>query len=167
MKKLVLLLGLAMFGMLAPHGARAQAVQVFGGYSYLRLDTQPGNANLNGWEVSGTINGSWLGFTADFSGDYGSPFGPSTSLNTFLFGPQFSLPLPRVSPFVHALVGAARLSTGGASGTVFAGALGGGIDTKIAPFFSYRVIQVDYLATRFGGSTQNNLRISTGLVFRF
>ncbi len=164
MKKLVLLLGIAM---LAPLGARAQAVQVFGGYSYLRLDTQPGKTNLNGWELSGTLNGSWLGFTADFSGDYGSPFGTSTSLTTFLFGPQFSLPLPRVSPFVHALAGGARLSAGGASKTVFAGAVGGGIDAKIAPFFSYRVIQVDYLATRFSGSTQNNLRISTGLVFRF
>jgi hypothetical protein len=161
MRKLVLVLALVA---IAPCAARAQKVQIFGGYSYLRLDN---NSNLNGWELSGTVKGRWLGLTADFSGDYGSPFGPSTSLHTFLFGPQLSIPFPIFSPFVHALVGGARLASGGISDTALATAVGGGIDAHIAPFFSYRLFQLDYLGTRFGGSTQNNLRLSTGLVFHF
>ena len=164
MKKLALLFGLLA---LAPCAARAQNVQLFGGYSYLRLDTGAEHANLNGWEASGTLKNSWLGFTADFSGDYGSPFGPSTSVQTFLFGPQISLPVPLISPFIHVLAGGAREKTGNFSDTTFAGAIGGGIDTRIAPLLSYRLFQVDYLATRFGGKTQNHLRVSTGLVIRF
>jgi hypothetical protein len=150
-----------------PSAARAQKIQVFGGYSYLRQDTGAGKINLNGWEASATIKNTWLGLTADFSGHYGSPFGPSASTQTFLFGPQLSLPVPIISPYVHALVGAAREASGNFSDTAFAASFGGGIDTHIAPFLSYRLFQVDYLATRFGGSTQNNLRVSTGLVIHF
>lgn len=164
MRKLVFAAALLLF---APGLARAQKVQLFGGYSFLRLDTGAGKANLYGWEASGTFKKSWLGFTADFSGHYGSPFGPSTSLNTFLFGPQLSLPVPVITPYVHALVGAARESTGNLSDTTFAAALGGGLDTRISPLLSYRLLQVDYVATRFGGNTQNHLRFSTGLVIRF
>jgi hypothetical protein len=166
MKKFAALSAL-LFILLMPSAGRAQKVQLFGGYSYFRQDTSGGNANLNGWEASGTLKGRLLGFTADFSGHYGSPFGPSTSLQTFLFGPQLSIPLPIFSPFVHALVGGARESSGGLSDTAFATALGGGVDTHIAPFLSYRLFQVDYLATRFGSNTQNNIRVSTGIVIRF
>ena len=181
MKRLVLLLGLLA---LVPCTARAQRFQVFGGYSYFRFDPGAGpKGNLNGWEFSGTYKTNrWVGLTADFSGHYGSSFGPSTSLHTYLFGPQISLPLPFFSLYVHALAGAAHIHngvlasapepgvlvlTGDASDTTFAAALGGGLDTKIAPLVSFRVVQVDYLATRFGGSTQNHLRVSTGLVIRF
>lgn len=149
-----------------PATAHAQRVEVFGGYSYLRLDAG-GGVNLNGWNLSVNVKPrSWVGLVGDFAGHYGSPFGPSTSQHTFLFGPQISLPAA-VSPFVHALVGGARLSTGNASSTAFAAALGGGFDSHVAPFLSYRLFQVDYLLTRFGGSTQNDLRVSTGIVIRF
>jgi hypothetical protein len=165
MKKLVLLFGLLS---LVPCAARAQRVELFGGYSYLRLDTGAGTVHLDGWDASGTIKtNSWIGLTGDFSGAYGSPFGPSTSLHTYLFGPQLSLPSPIFSPFFHALVGGATTKTGNSSDTAFATALGGGLDTKIAPLLSFRIVQVDYLATRFGGNTQNNLRVSTGIVIRF
>jgi hypothetical protein len=166
MKKFAAILGVAV-AMLMPCAARAQKVQLFGGYSYLRQDTGAGKVNLNGWEASATLKNTWLGVTADFSGHYGSPFGPSASVQTFLFGPQLSLPVPFVSPYLHALVGGARESSGNVSDTAFAAAFGGGIDTHIAPFLSYRLFQVDYLATRFGGRTQNNLRVSTGLVLHF
>jgi len=166
MKKFAVFPGLLVL-LLMPSAARAQKVQLFGGYSYLRQDTGADKVNLNGWEASATLKNTWLGVTADFSGHYGSPFGPSASVQTFLFGPQLSLPVPFVSPYVHALVGGARESSGNVSDTAFAAAFGGGIDTHIAPFLSYRLFQVDYLATRFGGRTQNNLRVSTGLVLHF
>jgi hypothetical protein len=152
--------------LLLPATLHAQRVELFGGYSYLRLDSA-GGVNLNGWNAALNLKAkAWLGLAADFSGHYGSPFGPSTSQHTFLVGPQLSFPA-RVSPFVHALVGGVRTSTAGVTDTSFAAALGGGIDSRVAPFLAYRLFQVDYLLTRFGGTTQNDVRVSSGLVIRF
>ena len=48
-------------------------------------------------------------------------------------------------------------------------ALGGGIglDKKLGGKFDFRVFQVDYIASFFQGSVQNNLRVSTGITFNF
>jgi hypothetical protein len=167
LRKLPLLLGLFFLISLSAHAqGLSDKVELFGGYSYLRFDSSP-QVNLNGWELSGQYKFTdWLGGVADFSGDYGSPFGTSTSLHTFLFGPQISWPA-RVSPFAHVLFGGAHFDGGGVSDTAFATAIGGGIDTKITHGISWRIIQGDYLLTRFGSQTQNNARISTGIVFRF
>jgi hypothetical protein len=50
--------------------------------------------------------------------------------------------------------------------TSFATAVGGGIDYKIIKPIAWRV-QGDYVQTRFFDTTQNNVRISTGIVLRF
>jgi len=148
-------------------GAQAQdKVELFGGYSYFRLDNSP-STNLNGWALSGQYKiTDWFGGVADFSGDYGNIAGVGTSIHTFLFGPQVSFPA-RISPFAHVLVGAAHSSIGGVGDTAFASAVGFGIDAKVAHGIYWRLIQGDYLATRFGGTTQNNARVSTGIVFHF
>jgi len=169
---------------------RAQdRVEAFGGYSFERVPVQivsggvvflPSrsiNTNLNGWE--GTLvykPAKWLGFAADFGGHYGSLSRAAVHQHTYLFGPQLSFP-GRVSPFVHVLVGGAHQSvTGGifptgafpvTTGDSFASAMGGGIDIKALPFVAIRVIQVDYVLTRFDGQTQNQPRVSAGLVFHF
>ena len=131
--------------------------------------------NLNGWELSGTYNPiRWLGATADFSGHYGSALGSSVHLQTFLFGPQVRLP-GRVSPFAHVLFGGAHESLGGnpsleifsGSGNAFAMAFGAGIDIKVVPAVALRPIQIDYLMTRFGSATQNQPRVSAGVVLHF
>ncbi len=166
-RKVSLFLGL--FFLLSFTAHAQDKVEIFGGYSYLRLDLSPApsSVNLNGWEASGQYKvTSWLGGVADFSGDYGSIAGVGTQFHTFLFGPQISWPA-RVSPFAHVLVGGAHISGGGASDTAFASALGGGIDAKITDRFYWRLIQGDYLLSRFGDHTQNNARISSGIVFRF
>ncbi len=167
MRRIACLLGLVMV-LYLPAKAQNINAEVFGGYSYLRLDTgNDTHANFNGWNASLNVKPSkWAGIVGDFGGQYGSPFGPTTNFYTYLFGPQLSLPAP-VSPFVHALFGGSRVSTSGISSSAFATALGGGIDIKSAPFLSYRLIQVDYLLTRFGDSSQHNARISTGIVLRF
>jgi hypothetical protein len=167
LRKLSLLLGLFFLVSLSAHAQGiSDKVELFGGYSYLRFDSSP-QVNLNGWELSGQYKFTdWLGGVAAFSGHYGSPFGISSSVHTFMFGPQVSWP-SRVSPFAHVLIGGARFSAGGGSTTAFASAIGGGIDTRIAHRLSWRIIQGDYLITRFGSSTQNNVRVSTGIVFRF
>jgi hypothetical protein len=167
LRKLSLLLGLFFLISLSAHAqAITDKVELFGGYSYLRQDSAT-PANVNGWELSGQYKfANWIGAVADFSGDYGSTAGISSSFHTFLFGPQVSWP-SRVSPFAHVLIGGAHFSIPGAAQTAFASAIGGGIDTRIAHGLSWRIIQGDYLITRFGSTTQNNARISTGIVVRF
>jgi hypothetical protein len=162
-RRLALLMGLIF---LASFSARAQGlgdkVELFGGYSYMHVDNSP-SFSTNGWELSGQYKfADWLGGVADFDGHYGS----GDSIHTFLFGPQVSWPA-RVSPFAHLLIGGAHVSSGGFSDTSFAVALGGGIDTEVAPHIYWRIIEGDYLPTFFSGSRQDNARLSTGIVIHF
>jgi hypothetical protein len=190
MRKSLLVLTAIFSGLLFACTTHAQ-VQVFGGYSYLRptvttiscpagelppcaATSETTHPNLNGWEASGTFNPFHvLGFTADFGGNYGTVAGSTIHVQTYLVGPQVHFPGP-VSPFAHVLVGAAHESVSGSnemffpsSGNAFATAVGGGIDIKVAPFVSLRVIQLDYLVTRFGSTTQNQPRASAGIVVHF
>jgi hypothetical protein len=45
--------------------------------------------------------------------------------------------------------------------------VGGGMDLDLSPRFAVRVFQVDYLHTTLFNDKQNNLRFSTGLVYRW
>ena len=165
-RRLSLLLGLVFLISLSAHAQGVgDKVELFGGYSYLR--TSSPSVNLNGWELAGQYKVTdWLGGVADFDGHYGSFGGFSTSLHTFLFGPQISWPA-RVSPFAHVLFGGAHISAGGFSDTSFAMAIGGGIDARLVHGIYWRIIQGDYLPTFISGAREDNTRLSTGVVFRF
>lgn len=52
------------------------------------------------------------------------------------------------------------------SSTSFADALGGGLDYHLVPLIRWR-IQADALQTRFFRGTQNDVRVSTGIVVHF
>jgi hypothetical protein len=65
------------------------------------------------------------------------------------------------------LLGGAHFSAGGVGDTAFSMAIGGGMDYEVKQGISWRIIQGDYLLTRFFGETQNNGRLSTGVIFRF
>jgi len=165
LRKFSLVFGLCILASLSAQ-AQDDKVEAFGGYSFLHFGTSP-SANLNGWEVSGQYKFTdWLGGVADIDGHYGSIRGISTSTYTYLFGPQVSWPA-RVSPFGHLLLGGAHNSTAGFGNSSFSMALGGGIDTRITDQFYWRIFQGDYLLTQFGGRSQNNARLSTGIVIRF
>jgi hypothetical protein len=152
----------------------------------------------NGWNAAVAVNiHKYLGVVSDFGGYYGThrlppfvaltcptcpmttpnPFQESTQFHTFMFGPQGSVRLQKFTPFAHALFGVAHehgdlvptAPFGSVSGTGFAFALGGGLDTSLSHRFSFRV-QADYMhfSSLFQFQPgQNNLRFSTGLVFRF
>jgi opacity protein-like surface antigen len=169
---------------------------VFFGYSYENASSSAlgfdstSRANLNGWEAS--LEGKvfpWIGIVADFGGHYGSQNfqfssigsgGASSTVDvdghelTVLFGPRVSVPIGRFRPFAEALFGFAQIDTsqdfstnlGQPSDNSFATALGGGIDYRIIKPVAWR-FQGDYVQTRFFGTTQNNVRLSTGIVFRF
>lgn len=163
-RKIGLLLGILMVSSLA---AKAQdKVEVFGGYTYMRFRGGP-SANLNGWEIAGQYKFTdWLGGVADVDGHYGTLGGVSTSVYTYMFGPQVSWP-SRVSPFAHVLLGGAHISQAGFGNSAFSLAIGGGIDTELVKGIHWRIFQGDYLMTRFASNTQNNARVSTGIVLRF
>jgi hypothetical protein len=140
---------------------QAQKAVIFGGYQYTHIDP---SWNGNGW--NGALTGNfapWLGIRADFSGAYKS----GLKFHTYTFGPEVALPLPIVKPFVHALFGGARASGGGSSTNGFDMMYGGGLDYGHGPI-AFRVIQFDWMVTRFSGSTdKSNVRACTGIVLRF
>ncbi len=181
MRKLLLL---AILLLALPVLAQAQdspKTEIFGGYSYLRADDDDDGIDLHGWNASFNQNIlKWFGIKADFSGHYGDVTlvpgtGADLSAHLFLVGPQFSIRKnERVTPFVHALFGVVRSDatffdpTGKITqrDSTFAMALGGGVDVKVIDNLAIRLFQADYVLTRFDDETQNNLRVSAGLVLR-
>jgi opacity protein-like surface antigen len=170
-------------------GASAQAPlngNVFIGYSFddtSHLSLNEPRLTLNGWNAS--LEGKvlpWVGIVADFDSHYGSQggacvvaiaIGGECSIvgkareRSILVGPRLSMSVGKIRPFAEALFGAGHTSTDGVgSDTSFSTAVGGGIDYKIIRPIALR-LQGDYVQTRFFGTTQNNLRISTGIVVRF
>jgi len=137
---------------------------IFVGYSFERSDWSglTGNSsgtNLNGWGAS--LEGKifpHLGIVTDFGSHYGSetftaltpngPFNATVSGHQWevLFGPRLSVSVGKFPPFAEAL--------------------GGGIDYRLVRLVALRV-QADYIHTHLFSTTQNNFRLSTGIVFRF
>ncbi len=153
--------------------------------------------SLNGGAASVTYYlNRWFGLTFDFSGAHTSkcvdgPFcggGPcktsyNTILTTYMGGARFRwMNSSRVTPFFDVLAGGVHGTdfynySGGTttvsdvSSNAFGMLAGGGFDVKFTPRFSWRVIETDYLMTRFNqpsgaaSNTQNNIRVSSGLLF--
>jgi outer membrane protein OmpA-like peptidoglycan-associated protein len=165
------------------------AVDLFLGYSYIRFNTNAGgvkeHSNWQGFtpSVAGNIN-RWFSLVADF-GFYqirGVPNGIKADGSTYLFGPRFSHRGEHFTPFAHVLFGAARITSTVTpppvsvffnrtfSENAFATALGGGFDWNFNKRVSWRMIQAEYLLTKFtdgGNNKQNNFRAATGLVLHF
>jgi hypothetical protein len=179
-------IGLSIFVLLLLAGLASAQIptsgNVFFGYSYYNTDLSSiDRANTNGWEAS--VEGKiipFLGFVADFDSHYGSQnfpvcgggsscssFNANVTEHNFLFGPRVSFSVGRLRPFAEALFGGAHVDAGAfGTDTAFATALGGGLDYKIIRPIAWR-FQGDYVQTRFFDATQNNVRISTGIVLRF
>jgi len=145
--------------------AFAQRVEIFGGAQFEHLQY---NYNAVGWNASLTGNFKHvLGITGDFSGVYNS-HRSNSSVYTYTIGPVLSARLPVVQPFVHALFGGARASTSGVSDNAFAMLLGGGLDLGFRKGIAFRLVQADWLMTKFGDQTQDKQgRVSAGIVIKF
>ena len=179
-------LGVLLLGSLA---AAQTSGNIFVGYSFENtnwagLSSSLSRPNLNGWEAS--LEGKifpHVGIVTDFSRHYGSesflifpPAGPGPiRVNVTgheweaLFGPRLSIPVGRATPFGEVMIGVAHIKNGdyiSNSNTSFATAVGGGLDYRLVRLLAVR-LEADYLQTRFFSTTQNNLRLSTGIVLRF
>jgi opacity protein-like surface antigen len=161
MRKLLMILGIMVCLPLVATAQDYPKAEVFTGYTFLRGDF---DANFHGWNVSVAGNPSkWFGVVADFGGHYVDGF----NVHTFQFGPKFSYrENDRVTPFVHTLVGGARVGNG-FSETGFAWTTGGGVDLKVHRNVAVRLIEANYMLTRFDGGNAHNGRLSAGLVWRF
>jgi len=156
---------------------------------------------LNGGSTSLAYNFSrHLGIVGDFggfddseirlAGASGAPsrvVDSSATAYTYLLGPRFSFRNhERITPFVQVLFGGIHASdvtlSSGCTGAgctplpaenAFAMTAGGGLDLRIHRHFAIRMIQAEYLMTRFENfsasetESQNDMRLSSGIVFRF
>jgi opacity protein-like surface antigen len=155
---------------------------------------------LNGGSTSIAFNfNRYLGIVGDFGGFNDSkllltgPGEPTSAVNssgtayTYLFGPRLSYRRhERFTPFAQVLFGGIHASevtiSSGCTGVgctplpsenSFAMTAGGGLDVKVHHHIAIRLIQAEYLMTRFENLTtgttasQNDMRLSAGLVFRF
>lgn len=173
-------------------GQSADRVEIFGGYTFAAKDFTGGtlynnNTSLTrGWDASANFK---LNPISQFVADYGGYYLPlpfcnfgvtscSSRVQTIMFGPQLSVSRGKLTPFLHALFGAALASQ--SSGAIpslkgnhsFVMALGGGVDLGLTRHLGLRA-QTDYLRTSFtNGDNQvpfanNNFRLCAGLVLRF
>jgi hypothetical protein len=160
--------------------------EVAGLFSFARVGGG-GSAPKDNWAGGGgsftVYFNRWIGITADVRG-YTLPGLKSSQADsaralTYTFGPRFSLPTRgRVTPFFQTTVGKVRLTADCVSScnlspveNVFAMATGGGFDVSFGRRYAIRQ-QVEYFMTRFIGDgtaqeTQNNVRMTTGIVVRF
>jgi opacity protein-like surface antigen len=155
---------------------------------------------LNGGSTSIAFNfNRYLGVVGDFGGYADSQLrvngdanpakvvDSSGSAYTFLFGPRLSFRNhDRVTPFVQVLFGGVHAGPvtissdcSGAGCTAlpaeskFAMTAGGGLDLRVHRHIAIRVIQAEYMMTRFEdfstgqSASQNDVRLSAGIVFRF
>lgn len=166
-------------------------------------DAANGNrmVGLNGGSTSLAFNfNRYFGLVADFGGYADNQLqltGPganqpvvvdaSGTAYTFLGGPRLSFRnSTRFTPFAQALFGGVHASSVTISNctgafctplpaqNAFAMTAGAGLDIGLTRHISLRLVQAEYMMTRFaalpatgGNSSQNDLRLSTGLVFRF
>lgn len=177
MRKLLILFG---FIFLAGTSVRAQenkGFEISGNYQYFRFNPGSGASGINcqGGAGSGAayLKASF-GIVGEFSACKftGLPSGVNAHAMSFLFGPKLYFHAHgRINPFVQGLFGSDRFSAGftgvgSGSNNAFAMAFGGGADITMTHNVSLRAVQFDYVYTHFGGASQNNFRLQSGIVWR-
>lgn len=164
-RKLFIMLGLFFIWSIS---AQAQSTGVLLGYSFEHVAVSPGR-NFNGVEIGlhHSLLG-WLSVDADLDGHFVFPNQSDGRTFHVMVGPEISIPIPgKYTPFVHALAGYGSIHDSGDVSSSFAAALGGGVNSHIAPLLTWRMVQVDDLVTHYFGGIQHSIRLTTGFVFRF
>ena len=177
-------------------------IEVTGDYSYFRFNPglsryfNSHSLNGGGGDVTYFLT-SMIGVKADLQG-YGSytqctkPSAPISgcaqgNLFTYMFGPELKFRMGKLEPFAEVLVGGAHSNlyanacgkisglcvSKSPSNNAFAFDVGGGVDFAVTEKISIRIVDADYVLTRFGNNftggnnSQSNFRFQTGVQFRF
>jgi outer membrane immunogenic protein len=179
MRKLIIACGLLFMGAASTKAQESRGFEISGNYQYVRFNPGGGASGVNCQGGSGSFGAyltSRIGLIGEFGGCKvtGLPSGATAHELDYLFGPRVYFPTQhgRVFPFVQALFGGEQFSAGAtgfgsASSNAFAMTAGGGADVTLTRHVTLRAIQVEYLYTHFGGASQNNLRLQSGIVWRF
>jgi len=179
MRKLLIACGLLLICAAAASAQEGRGFDVSGTYQFVRVNPGSGSDGVNCQGGSGSVGAYFsarIGVIGEFGGCKvtGLPSGTTSHELSYLFGPRIYFPMSRgrVFPFVQVLAGGERFSAGisglgSGSTNAFAAAAGGGADVTLTKHLSLRAIQVDYLYTHFGGDSQNNFRLQSGIVYRF
>jgi len=177
MRKSLILFGLILLVASSSKAQEDKGFEISGNYQYVRFNPGNGASGINCQGGSGS-GAAFLNAKFGIVGEFGAckvtglASGASAHEMDFLFGPRvYFHSHGRVYPFVQGLLGSERFSagvTGVGSGSTnaFATALGGGADVTLTRHVSLRALQVDYLYTHFGGASQNNFRLQSGIVWR-
>ena len=178
MRKLLITIGFALLATGIAQAQESREMEVSGQYQLIRFYPGQGAPASNCQGAGGTFAAGlnrWASLVGDVGGCKvtGLPSGFSSHEINYLFGPRASLRnYGRITPYAQVLFGGESASasvTGAGSTSVnsFAMSFGGGADVRVSKHLSFRAIQAEYLYTHFSGAKQNNLRIETGLVYRF
>jgi hypothetical protein len=183
-RKIALLASLSLLFGFAASAQDYSKADIYVGYQYTRQMYTPGHSfNMNGGVGQIAVYPtSWIGFVGEISGNaVGTVHGFTGSggtMYTYMGGPRLTYRHGPLQPYVQALFGTSQLDgtlqrhIGSTGSMAFSTAIGGGLEARITSHFGIRVIQGDYFLTRFKDPinvafTQNNFRLSSGLVLRF
>lgn len=178
MRKFFIVFGFALLASVAAQAQETRGMEVSGQYQYIRIYPGQGAPSANCQGAGGTFAANvnrWVGLVGDvgFCKVTGLPSGTSSHEVNYLFGPRFAYRnYGRVTPYAQVLFGGITASAsvtgfGSASNNAFAMTFGGGADFQVSRHLAFRAIQLEYLYTHFSGAKQNNLRLQSGLVYRF
>jgi hypothetical protein len=156
---------------------REPVAELFGGFSYARLNDAGDSTNTKGivgsfaWNVK-----PWLQIVADSSYNVSSYNGENVTLYGNHYGARAfhrERNKWRASPFAEFLVGGSHVNNtitgpGGLTFTdlAFSFKAGGGVDFNLTPHFAVRVFDADYYRTSLFSAHQNNIWLTTGFVIR-
>lgn len=169
MRNFFILVALILFVAAPALAQETPKAELFGGYEYLHLNPGGTGCHGGGGNLAYNLN-NWFGAVGDFAvcKETGLPSGISAHDVNYLFGPRVSYRShSSLTPFAQALFGGQHAAGGGLAFDSFAMTLGGGADYRFTDHVSFRLIQVEYLYTHFGGVRQNSARIEAGIVYRW
>jgi hypothetical protein len=163
------------------HAASGQSklvpgIEVFGGYSHLTFDS--GSLGFGKWtQMNGFDAGisiphiiKGLGVAVDASGDY------ATALEQYNYavGPQYKWEFSHFRFIAHVMYGRSQTRIRQPGSTFVEPSdrqrsllFGGELDLPLKGRISWRAVQGDYVVTSAFGNNFSNIRLSTGLIYRF
>jgi outer membrane protein OmpA-like peptidoglycan-associated protein len=167
-----------------PPGKVVPRYEIAGMFDYVNFNPGGGFQSFSNYGGSGSFTWNpsrWIGLTEELGGlSYERNVNGASvdgGITTFLLGPRLNLrKFDYFIPFAEFLLGGAHVGppmTGADSQSAFAIAAGGGVDIALTRSIAWRFAEIDYLMTNFSGPSvggnarQDNLRLGTGVVFRF
>ena len=141
------------------------------GVDWLRFRTSIFNASAVGVDSSVTyFTNEWFGVEGNVVTGFAPEILDRAHVKLLIYGagPKIAIRQKKWEPWAHAIVGGAheQPQTAGNSRNSFAVELGGGADYRINPRFSGR-LEADLVHTHFFSQSQNNFKLTAGVVFHF